>query len=105
MAKDYVEQREGGGYYIIGSRVSLDSIVYGFMEGQSPETIRDNFRTLTLEQVYGGILYYLTNKAHIDEYIRQGKEEFERARAAQPPLPDGLRQRLETARAERAARR
>ena len=104
MAKDYVEQREGGGYYIIGSRVSLDSIVYGFMEGESPESIRQSFATLTLEQVYGAITFYLANKAMVDEYVREGAEEFERARAAQT-LPPGLRERLEAARAERQARR
>jgi hypothetical protein len=36
MAKEYVEKREGG-YYIAGTRVSLDSIVYGFLSGTSPD--------------------------------------------------------------------
>ena len=42
VAKEYVEQREGG-YYILGSRVSLDSVVYGFLRGESPEGIADSF--------------------------------------------------------------
>ena len=32
MANNHVEQREGV-YYILGTRVSLDSIVYAFREG------------------------------------------------------------------------
>ena len=36
MAKEYVEKRDGG-YYIAGSRVSLDSVVYEFLNGSSPE--------------------------------------------------------------------
>jgi hypothetical protein len=32
MAKEYVEQRNGG-YYILGTRVSLDSVVYAFLRG------------------------------------------------------------------------
>src|ERR1022692_133457 len=52
MVADYVEQREGC-YFVRGSRVSLDSIVYGFNEGGSPETIRDNFPSLSVEQVRG----------------------------------------------------
>lgn len=54
MVEDYVEKRQEH-YFIRGSRVSLDSIVYGFLNGDSPETIRDNFPTLSLAQVYGAI--------------------------------------------------
>ena len=46
----YVDFRSGG-YYVAGTRVSLDSIVYSFRSGDSPETIQRNFNTLTLEQV------------------------------------------------------
>ena len=82
MAKEYVEQR-GGGYYVAGSRVSLDSIVYAFRSGESPETIRQNFPSLNLEQVYGAIAFYLANQLGVDANIRQGEEEFYRA---VPPL-------------------
>ena len=52
---EYIEQRDGG-YWISGTRVSLDSIVYRFLEGLSAESIRtDCFPVLTLEQVYGAI--------------------------------------------------
>jgi len=40
MVADYIEQREGC-YFVRGSRVSLDSIVYGLNEGGSPEAIRE----------------------------------------------------------------
>ena len=36
---EYIEQRSGG-FYVAGTRVSLDSIVYSFRAGDSPETIR-----------------------------------------------------------------
>ena len=42
MAKEYVEQRDGG-YYLAGSRVSLDSVVYAFLRGESPESIAESF--------------------------------------------------------------
>ena len=82
MACEYVEQRDGG-YYVAGSRVSLDSIVYAFQAGESPETIRQNFPSLTLEQVYGGIAFYLGHQAEIDANIRSGEQEFDRS---VPPL-------------------
>jgi hypothetical protein len=38
MAKEYVEERDGG-FYIAETLVSLDSIVQCFNEGLSPESI------------------------------------------------------------------
>jgi uncharacterized protein (DUF433 family) len=62
MAKEYVEERDGG-YYVAGTRVSLDSIVQCFNEGLSPEAILEEFDTLTLAQVFGAITLYLENQA------------------------------------------
>lgn len=42
MSCDYIEQREGG-YYVASTRVSLDSLVYAFRGGESPETIQQNY--------------------------------------------------------------
>ena len=65
MAKDYVEQRDEA-YWITGTRVSLDSVVYAFLEGLSPESIVDSFDTLTLEEIYGAIAFYLGHRDVID---------------------------------------
>jgi hypothetical protein len=40
MAKEYIELR-GGAYYIAGTRVSLDSVVYAFLRRESPEGIAE----------------------------------------------------------------
>src|SRR6266852_6624659 len=56
MAQEYIERRDGG-HYFIGSRVSLDSVVYQFLQGESPEAIVQAFPSLSLEQVYGGSLF------------------------------------------------
>ena len=74
---NYVEERAGG-YYVTGKRMSLDSIVYAFRAGESPETIQQNFPSLTLEEVYGSIAFYLRHQAEIDANIRQGEEELRR---------------------------
>jgi uncharacterized protein (DUF433 family) len=50
VAKEYVEQREGA-YRISVTRVSLDSIVYAFLRGASPESIAQSFPFLTLEEM------------------------------------------------------
>src|SRR5258708_38242504 len=82
MATEYVEVREAN-YFVLGSRVSLDSVVYGYLNGDSPETIRDNFPTLSLEQIYGSIAFYLANRYGIDQYLKAKKEAFEEARHSQ----------------------
>ena len=64
------------------TRVSLDSIVYEFRRAVSPEAIVANFPTLTLEQVYGAIAFYLSKQSEIDEYLRKSEEAYETARQA-----------------------
>jgi uncharacterized protein (DUF433 family) len=93
MSQSYIEQVNGG-YYINDSRVSLDSVVYRWLEGLSPEAIADCFPALTLEQTYGAIAYYLGHRAEIDEYLKAADEEYEifrqRIRASYPRLSNRL---------------
>lgn len=63
-----------GGYYVAGSRISLDSIVAGFSSRESAETIWQNFPALTLEHVYGAIAFYLSHRNAIDQNIREGEQ-------------------------------
>jgi uncharacterized protein (DUF433 family) len=96
---EYVEQRNGG-FYVAATRVSLDSIVYSFKAGDSPETNRQNFSSLTLEQVYGAIAFYLAHEQEVDANVREGEAEVERS---VPPLSASrpeLYARLERARHE-----
>jgi uncharacterized protein (DUF433 family) len=54
VAKSYVEYRNDA-YWVADSRISLDSFVYAFQRGLSPESIVQSFPLLTLEQVYGAM--------------------------------------------------
>lgn len=81
---EYIESRNGG-LYVAGTRVSLDSIVYSFKAGDSPETIRQNFSSLSLGQVYGAIAFYLAHQQEVDANIRQGDAEIDRS---VPPLSE-----------------
>ncbi len=98
----YVEQRDDRGYWVTGTRVSLDSVVYRFIEGLSPESIQaDCFPMLTLEQVYGAITYYLHNRVAVDAYLQQADAEYdefrERVRAQHPETHRRLDQVLQNA--------
>jgi len=96
MAKDYIEQTDGN-YYVAATRISLNSIVYAFRRGESPETICQNFELLTLEEVYGAIAYCLANQSDIDGYL-SGK--WAEGRRNAEPLPANLREGLNRAREE-----
>ncbi len=101
MAQEYVEKRNGG-YYVMGSRVSLESVIYPFLDGASPETIVEEFPTLSLEQVYGTITFYLAHRAKIEAYLSETEKLWENARKDQSPIPLALRDRLERARRQPA---
>jgi uncharacterized protein (DUF433 family) len=76
MNEPYVEQRNEG-YWVSDSRISLESVIFAFLDGLSPETIvAECFPTLTLEQVYGAITYYLSHRPEIDAYLQRVEAEF-----------------------------
>jgi len=102
MTREYVEKK-GDGYWIQDSRVSLESIVIPFREGLSAETLVDEFPTLTLEQAYGAVTFYLAHRAEIDSYLKQTEALWNEARKIQPDLPPGLRDRIARARRDLAS--
>jgi uncharacterized protein (DUF433 family) len=104
MAKEYIERREGS-FYLIGSRVPLARIVYEFNNGAAPEAIRLDYPTLSLEQVYGAITFYLANKEEIEQDMTDRRRIEEDVIKAQPPLPPELQQKLERAREQMLSRR
>lgn len=102
MMKEYIEQRDGT-YWVAGSRVSLDSLVYAYWNGQSAESIAQSFPVLTLEQVYGALAFYLAHQTEIDAYLERRRTEYaakrQAARASDPMFHQRLaeaRRKLET---------
>ena len=97
MECQFVEVRDGA-YYLAGSRVSLASIVYEYRDGASLETIRQNFPTLSLEQIEGTSAFYLSHEAEVTAYLRALDDKWdELERIARPVDPD-LQERIEEAR-------
>jgi uncharacterized protein (DUF433 family) len=70
MTSEYIEERNGG-YYVAGTRISLDSLVYSFDRGNSPETIQQSFPLLKLAQIYGAIAFYLDHQPEIRRYMEE----------------------------------
>ncbi len=53
-----------------GSRIGIESVLYEYVyREQTPNTIKNRFPSLTLEQIYATILYYLHNQTEVDAYL------------------------------------
>ena len=92
--QNYVEQR-GGGYYIAGTRIALDSIVLAFKDGESPETILQSFPMAgPLVRVFGAIVFYLENKEKVEAYLADQERLWDEVKAKVTVLPEALSARL-----------
>ena len=101
IKSDYVDQRNGG-YYVTGTRVSVDSVVYAFRRGESPETILEHFPAInSLAKVYGVIAFALDNPQELDDYLAAVDREWDEARRQNPPH---MVEKIRRARQERTIR-
>lgn len=99
MINEYIEEMNGG-YYVAGTRISLDSVVYSFERGNSPEAIRESFPSLKLAQIYGAIAFYLDHQAEVRQYL---ENEERRIQESSVPLGEAnpeLWNRLQRAKEE-----
>src|SRR5438093_5427642 len=102
MSTEYVEQHDGA-YGVAGTRVSLDSVVYAYRRGASPESIQRSFPALTLEQVHGALAFYLSHQAEIDKCLAEGEAEFEKLQQASRDAHPDWYEKLQRAREEALA--
>ncbi|MEH2332547.1 DUF433 domain-containing protein [Nostoc sp.] len=103
LTKQYIEQR-GEGYWLVETRISLDSIVYAFLNGESPESITQNFPLLSLEQVYGAIAFYLANRELVDAYLKESQAKFEKLQQSFREKNPLLYQKLKTAQIQKQSK-
>src|SRR5215472_7414563 len=99
MTTEYIDERNGG-YYIAGTRISLDSVGYSFGRGNSPEAIQQSFPLPKLAQIYGAIAFYLDHQDEVDHYL---EEKERRIKESSIPLSEAdpeLWKRLQRAKEE-----
>jgi uncharacterized protein (DUF433 family) len=87
---------EHGTVRVGGTRVTLDSVIAVFKQGATPEGIVSRFPTLSLEDVYVVLGYYLANTKAVEDYLRQQEAEGDRIQAEIESHmdPRGVRDRL-----------
>jgi uncharacterized protein (DUF433 family) len=79
-----------------GTRIGIETVLYDFIHrGDAPEAIAARYPSLTLEQVYATITYYLHDKDAVGAYLAAWLEHGRRMREAQerdlPPVLERLR--------------
>jgi uncharacterized protein (DUF433 family) len=98
-AKIYVRTDEHGVLRVGQTRVPLESVVYAFQAGHSPETIQDQYPALSLEEVNGAIAYYLANREAVHEYLQRQQKLWDEGRRRAEREPNPVVERLRALRA------
>ena len=100
---EYVEVRSGG-YYVAGTRIGLDVVVYDFRRGRSAEAIFEAYPSIgSLAKVYGAITFNLEHPAEVEAYLKDQDRIFEQIKA-QYPMPQEMIDRFERAKKEATPR-
>ena len=76
-----LQENEHGVLRVGDTRVSLDTVVAAFDQGETPEQIVENLPTLRLDDVYAVITYYLRNEQQVRSYLAGQRHESEALRA------------------------
>ena len=87
-----------------GTRVGIETILYDFIyKSRTPEEIAQSYSSLTLEQVYATILYYLHDRESVSQYLADWLEWGRKMREEQQTNPSPVVQKLMKIKAERTA--
>jgi uncharacterized protein (DUF433 family) len=85
------------------SRIGIETILYEYIyRNLTPEEIADIYRSISLEQVYATILYYLHNKQAIDKYMTDWLEWGRQQRKIQSENPHPATPRLQKLKQQQA---
>jgi uncharacterized protein (DUF433 family) len=81
---------DSGTVRVGNTRVTLDTIIYAYKGGDSPERIAEGFDTVPLADIYAVINYYLRHREEVEAYLeRQEREAVEIRRKWEDLCPPG----------------
>jgi uncharacterized protein (DUF433 family) len=95
-------QESDGTVHVTDSRVTLDTLVGAFQKGATAEQVQDSFPSLSLQQIYVTIAYYLEHQAEVEAYLKLRREEAASTRKEieSQQDTDGFRARIRPRRAQ-----
>jgi uncharacterized protein (DUF433 family) len=102
VLEDYFDFIDTNIIRLKGHRIGIEHVIERYQDGASPEQIQASLPTLTLEEVYATITYYLRHQTEVDDYLARQAEIVEtrlREYAAREPAP--VVKRLRALKAER----
>jgi len=100
--EDYFDFLAADDIRIKGSRIGIESVLYEYIYREhSPEAIHNRFPSLSLEQIYATILYYLHNPQEVETYIADWLQWGQQVRKEQALNPPPVVVRLKALKAER----
>jgi uncharacterized protein (DUF433 family) len=101
--EDYFEFLSPDDIRLKGHRIGIDDVLDYYLEGYTPEEIYANLPTLSLEQIYATITYYLHNRETLDAYLLRLAVWREQRYQEWAANPSPLVQRLRAVKAQRAS--
>ena len=100
---EFVEARNGG-YYVRGTRIPLDVLVWGLRRGETPDSLLEDYPSLrNLEMVNGAVAFIRDHPEAVEQYLEHLQGLWEKLKR-EHPIPEELRQRWERTRKELARR-
>ena len=101
--EDYFDFLAPDDIRVKGTRVGVETILYEYIHRcQTPEAIAHKYPSVTLEQVYATILYYLHNKEAMSAYVADWLEWGRRQRQGQEERPPAFVGRLRQVKTQHA---
>ena len=98
---EYFDFLDADDIRIKGTRVGIETVLEDYLNAMSPEEIAVRYRTLTLEQVYATITFYLHNQYDIEQYLDRWRKYAENEWQYQQQHPSPAIQRLQTLKRQR----
>ena len=87
---------------IKGHRIGIENILHEYLsKAKTAEEIAQTYKTLTLEQIYATILYYLQNQESVNQYIENWLNWSHQQREEQRLHPSPIVQKLKQYKAEK----
>ena len=94
--EDYFEFLAPNEIRIKGHRIGIEDVLYEHLYNElTPAELAARFPTLSAEQIYASVLFYLSNHEQMNHYLTEWLEHGRKMRAAQQhnPTPSMLKLR------------
>ena len=102
--EDYFDFLAPDDIRVKGTRIGIEHILYQYIHpSQTPEEIAQRYRTVTLEQIYATILYYLHDQEEINQYLEDWFSWSHKMRKEQQQNPPSFIEKLRQFKVEKQA--